>query len=96
MGDPNRFPEDIESLVDQRELFKIHLKKRAEESFYRGTLSLGVSGSSGTECDNSTARKGKGVVVQVKDVGPIEVIDSPLPSTQRDVVLEQTTKLRGT
>ncbi|CAH9136111.1 unnamed protein product, partial [Cuscuta epithymum] len=41
-GDPTRFPEDIESLVDKKAIFKIQLKKKSEENAYRGGISLGV------------------------------------------------------
>ncbi|CAH9120079.1 unnamed protein product [Cuscuta europaea] len=42
IGDPTRFAEDIESLIDQKGLFKTQLKKRAEDNTYRGTQSFGV------------------------------------------------------
>ncbi|CAH9104002.1 unnamed protein product, partial [Cuscuta epithymum] len=42
-GDASHFPEDIESLVEQRGIFKIQLrKKKAEENAYNDGISLGV------------------------------------------------------
>ncbi|CAH9109024.1 unnamed protein product [Cuscuta europaea] len=41
-GDLTRFPEDIESLVDRKGIFKIQLKKQSEENAYKCGISLGV------------------------------------------------------
>ncbi|CAH9138651.1 unnamed protein product [Cuscuta epithymum] len=40
--DQTRFPEDIESLVDQKGLFKIQLKTKSEENTYKKTKSFTV------------------------------------------------------
>ncbi|CAH9109725.1 unnamed protein product [Cuscuta europaea] len=41
-GDANHFPEDIEAVIDQRGLFKVQLKSRAESNSYKGSISYGV------------------------------------------------------
>ncbi|CAH9071314.1 unnamed protein product [Cuscuta europaea] len=41
-GDAQHFPEDIEALIDQKGLFKVQVKTRAESSSYQGPLSYGV------------------------------------------------------
>ncbi|CAH9066780.1 unnamed protein product [Cuscuta epithymum] len=41
-GDPMHFPEDIESIIEKRGLFKVQLKNKAESSSYKGPISYGV------------------------------------------------------
>ncbi|CAH9108942.1 unnamed protein product [Cuscuta europaea] len=128
-GDPTRFPEDIESLIDKKGIFKIQLKKRGEENAYKGSISLGVvsmirdpnvlamyegkheqlvsneshectpekigscsnlEGNDNSIREKSTVTKGKGkrISAEKEVTAPIELSDSPVASTQREVVVE--------
>ncbi|CAH9122053.1 unnamed protein product [Cuscuta epithymum] len=122
-GDTTWFPEEIESLIDQKALFRIQIKKRSEENTYKGTFCKGIVSmiqtasvvalyvedekeqtvkedtspekvGSSASIGEKIARKGKLVSTKKENRSPIDLSDTPLECTQREVEVELTDEIK--